>query len=323
MGQSLRARLHVWLKRPVSHKLSSIRHHLWYTFLTDWLLGSLFALARRADNRVFRRARFRDLKRNGDFALCRVDQEYFVVLTSDEQISASVYARGSFDFEKVRKAVSILGAGFRLNTLIDVGANIGTICIPAVTRGIAHQAIAIEPEPRNFAVLTANIWLNGVADRVQTHNLALGSESGRTLAFELSPDNSGDHRIHVTAAPGAYRESSRRIIEVRSERFDDVVVAPDRSSHLIWIDTQGYEGFVLEGAAAALRQRVPVVIEFWPYGMQRSQSYSLVKRAMLNYEVFFDLSHPVSAAVPMSESAIDGLFASLAEYSSYTDLLLR
>jgi FkbM family methyltransferase len=322
-AQGLRQRLGVWLERPFSHKVASIARHLWFTFLIDFLLAHLFSLARRADNRAFRRARLHALKRVSEFALSAINREYYVVITSDEQISTSIYARGSFDFEKVRKAVSILGDGFKLDTLIDVGANIGTICIPAVKRGIARAAVAIEPEPRNFRVLTANIWLNGLADRIQTHNIAFGSESHRVLAFELSPDNSGDHRIRVSSVSGAYNEAARTIIEVKSERFDDIITQVDSTSQLIWIDTQGYEGFVLEGAADAISQRVPVVIEFWPYGMRRADSYGSVKRAMMNYQVFFDLSSQVSVPVRISESSIDQLYKSLGEYQSYTDLLLR
>ena len=47
-----------------------------------------------------------------------------------------------------------------------------------------------------------------------------------------------------------------------------------------------------------------MVIEFWPYGMQRANSYELLKRAMMKYKVFFDLSKQVSEPVRISECAI-------------------
>jgi len=257
------------------------------------------------------------------FALAGASRETFIVITSDDTISRSVYVEGGFEFEKLQKVVSLLGPGFRLDTLIDIGANIGTICIPAVCRGFARSAIAIEPEPRNFSVLTANIWLNGLSEKIRAHNVALGSESDRLLEFELSPDNSGDHRIRVSSESGLYLESSRKIISVRSMRYDDVVGAADRGSQLIWIDTQGYEGVVLQGAAGATSTRVPIVTEFWPYGMKRAASYGLFKQAVLNYESFFDLSQISPSAVAVSESSIDALYRKLGESENVTDLLLR
>ncbi len=48
----------------------------------------------------------------------------------------------------MHRAVSLLGRR-GLTSLIDIGANIGTICIPAVKCGLFDRAIAIEPEPLN------------------------------------------------------------------------------------------------------------------------------------------------------------------------------
>jgi hypothetical protein len=42
------------------------------------------------------------------------------------------------------------------------------------------------------------------------------------------------------------------------------------SLSLIWMDVQGFEGHVLEGGARTIRKGVPVVAEFWPYGIRRS-----------------------------------------------------
>ncbi len=44
--------------------------------------------------------------------------------------------------------------------------------------------------------------------------------------------------------------------------FDDV--------KYIWVDTQGHEGFVLDGAKKLLQSRkIPLFIEFWPDEMRR------------------------------------------------------
>ena len=206
-----------------------------------------------------------DASRDQKFLLCDSDVERFVVVTSDKVISRSVFTDGgSYDFQKFQTAVGLLGPEFRLELLVDVGANIGTICITAVSRGFAPQAIAFEPEPRNFTALMANIHLNGLAPRVKAHNHALGSKDDETVLLELSEENGGDHRVHANKASGLYDEQNRKTIEIRSETLDKFLEAVDPKSTLIWMDTQGYEGHVLSGAKKALSSRVPMVLEFGP-----------------------------------------------------------
>ena len=59
--------------------------------------------------------------------------------------------------------------------LIDIGANIGPICIPAVKRNYVKQAIAIEPGPDNARLLRANVALNSLHDRIIVHECAVGA----------------------------------------------------------------------------------------------------------------------------------------------------
>jgi len=50
------------------------------------------------------------------------------------------------------------------------------------------------------------------------------------------------------------------------------------ASTLLWIDTQGYEGHVLQGAQRILQrpigERPMIVLEFWPYGLDRVDGFS-------------------------------------------------
>ena len=264
-------RLISWLKIPFPAKLHSV-------------LVRAIGVAKIFDGETFRRAYFDTLDPNRQFSVSTHGSEKYVVLNSDKAISRALFIKGSFDFDKVEKVISVMSAvnkAFKLETLIDVGANIGTVCIPAVKRGLAANAIAIEPEPLNYRVLVANIFLNDLADKIKTYNLALGSKDNQTLELELSAGHSGDHRIHVANETGT--ASSGKITSVKSETFDSVVPAVDRNSCLVWMDTQGYEGIILQGAQNIIRAQVPMVVEFWPEGMKRMRSYSALREAMLNY----------------------------------------
>ena len=254
--------------------------------------------------------------------------ETFLVSSQDQFIGRGTFASGPYDFDKFEKAVLILGTGFETRLLIDIGANIGTICVTAVKRNIFQQAIAVEPEPFNFALLTCNVQLNGLADRIQCHNLALGAQADQEVLFELSDQNLGDHRIKLSDQPGIDNEESRKTIRVKSEPFDAVIGTIKAQDTLIWMDTQGFEGFVLQGAAKALSRRPPMVIEFWPYGLNRSGSYPALRQAVVaaGYTQFYDLnSETLVEPLPviLSAHSLDALYKHLSAGGASTDLLFQ
>ena len=160
--------------------------------------------------------------------------------------------------------------------LLDVGANVGSVCIPLVQRGVVTRALAFEPEPKNYAHLVKSLALNGIdAQTIRPLNAAVSSTNG-TAALELAFTNFGDHRIRVEAPTSSHpelREAERAVIAVPVHRLDDIVAAhaiAREDVRLLWIDAQGHEGQVLEGAPAMIDAGVPVVTEFWPYGLARS-----------------------------------------------------
>jgi FkbM family methyltransferase len=280
------------------------------------LLALLLRRIRPWNISIFRKARFQASIGEQEFLLAYRQGEYFLVFTDDKVISKGVYAssRGGFDFQKFERAVKLLGAGFQLDMLVDVGANLGTICIPAVRRGYARQAIAIEPEPRNYRLLVANILLNDLGAAIKPYQAALGGPNMPFLKLGLSPDSSGNHRISV--------ESSGNEIIVPSTTLDDIAPSLTRDHSLIWIDTEGYEGIILSGARAAVANRVPLVIEFTPQFMRLLNSYGPLKQALLNYSVYYDLADPTPRGVALSEASLDALWHHFIGPAFQTDLLV-
>ncbi len=313
-------RLATWLGRPGAHKWRSIVRHCGNGL--ESALTPVASLLAAADNPLFRRASFEASERRSDFLLVdRPGGEKYVVFARDKGISKSLYVHGTFDLEKLEKALALLHPrGFALDLLVDVGANIGSICIPAVRRGYAARALAFEPEPRNFALLCANLALNGLATRIEARNVALGAVDSGSLRFAVSHDHFGDHRVHFESALELYDESKRDTIVVPSETLDRHADELDPRSTLVWIDVQGYEGFVLAGATRAIERRIPMVVEFWPYGLRRAESYPRLREHVLGYEQFVDLAE--AAPVPRPVAEIDRLYEALAPGADFTDLLL-
>lgn len=285
------------------------------------LFRSLFWLPL-ARSKNFRKALF-DSAPQGKLLICGEHREKFIISSHDKGVARDLFLTNRSEFEKVGAVLKLADIDPGTSLFVNIGANIGTVCIPVVSRGLFARAIAVEPEPLNFALLSANIHINGMADKIQTHNFALGGKDDEEVLFELSPDNSGDHRIKTSDVSGMYGEQSRDCIKVRSTTFDTLIGSLDPSSTLIWMDTQGFEGHILSGATTALAAGTPMVIEFWPYGMVRCGSYPLLKEALLHggYKRFHDLKHP-EVAQPLTKDSLDGLYAKIGEKGSFTDLFL-
>ncbi len=206
------------------------------------------------------------------FTLSNAGPEVFVSLQHDTYISRALARTGSFEFESFERTVALLGGPRDL--LVDVGANLGTVTIPAAARGHARRVLAVEPDRLNYRTLMANLYLNDLQDRVVAVNAAAGAASGEELTFQVSPDNKGDHRVKHTSESGAFGEEDWPTYTVVSARIDDLLTRHDLTGalprSLIWIDVQGWELQVLRGASSAIAGGAAFVIEFWPYGLRRN-----------------------------------------------------
>jgi FkbM family methyltransferase len=183
----------------------------------------------------------------------------FVVSTADRNVGRSLLVKRSRpEFRVLRLAVGLLGAqAVAGRTLVDIGANIGTTTISALRSHGFGAAICCEPEEENFRLLEANLALNGVGSRAQAFRVAVSSEPGRaTLVLDESSGSlSWIARGKVPPA---------RTAEVEVTTLDrlaaDGVIDPARVA-LLWIDTEGHEGYVLKSAGSLLERGVPVVME--------------------------------------------------------------
>ena len=230
--------------------------------------------------------------------------EHFVVATADKVIGRELFLHGEFDFAKLQTALAIIEReGLpRPQHLIDVGANIGTIVIPALARGLMQSATAVEPHPSNLRLLRANLALNGLSERVRVLAQAVGAESGATLFLTESSTNSGNHSIGRTGLP------------VPSSRLDDVECP--RYGALLWMDIEGYEGHALRGAPNLLATGMPVVCEFNPSFLINSKGLIFFEDALKNRRIF-DLSEKGGG----QEVAIKDILLKIPNKNCFTDIL--
>lgn len=264
--------------------------------------------------------------RDLEYMLTKKGTEKYIVLAHDVGVSRKIYIGKGDEYLKTCKALEVLAnargeQNFPLELLIDVGANLGHILIPMLNHGYAKTAIGFEPDSVNFRLCSANVLINDLAGKVTLHNFALGSSENQILEFELSEDNSGDHRIKVSDSDGAYAEANRKKTIIKSTTLDSFFPSlPSPRSCLIWIDVQGYEGHVLSGAKKFLEQRTPIGLEFWPYGLSRASSFDPLLASLASYGQYIDLGD--AEAKPKAIKSLKKLYEENKHTQFTTDILV-
>lgn len=160
--------------------------------------------------------------------------------------------------------------------MLDVGANIGTTCIPRVVLGDFDCVYAAEPESENYACLVGNVIDNGVVGRVLPQRVAITSWTGAATLERT--DRIGGH--HLVAEP---RRAQGPVSEVPCFTIDSWLehlrVSPAAVT-FVKVDTQGWDVEVLKGGASLLAHKHVV----WQLEITR-----LLKRSGATLEKFAEL----------------------------------
>jgi FkbM family methyltransferase len=226
-----------------------------------------------------------------DTVLVDFHRERYKVFAKDQVISRELYIRGQFDLKKLQRAHAHL---FRVNrvlgqTLVDVGANLGSICIPAVARGYFKTAIAIEANLRTAEALRQNVLLNKLEPYITVYEIAAGKPNQGPVSIVEDGLNLGASRVVDS------RESGDSA-EVRE--LDDLVGRLDEIG-LVFMDVEGYEGNVLFGARLILATRVPIALEFSPNLLVAHISKEEFCSLFSEYSGCYSLNDPFSKFWPI------------------------
>ena len=146
--------------------------------------------------------------------------------------------------------------------VVDIGANLGlyTLLLSRLV-GPTGCVIGIEPDPELFGALQANCRENR-ASNVELHNLAAGSERGRSV-LHRSGINAGDNRL------ARHESAVSRSVEVNIATLDEIVRG--RRVDFIKMDVQGWEGEVIAGMQQVLTNpELQICFEYWPYGLRNA-----------------------------------------------------
>lgn len=243
---------------------------------------------------------------------------YFLLNVSDKVISPKIFESGKADFSKYLTALKILKLQ-GVDCLVDVGANVGEIGILALTNQRAGRVVAIEPDEENFRLLGTNALLNHLsAERIQTYCAAAGSGSPKEVVLKRSSINYGDHQIDSFGEEETVEDPEVRI--VANLRLDDIVELSMTETALVFVDVQGYELQVLQGAADLLERRVPVVMEISPSHLERHGSFAELMFLLRSYEGYYDLG--LHRPTKQRLAALEQRYLRLKHLDTHTDILL-
>lgn len=148
--------------------------------------------------------------------------------------------------------------------VFDVGANIGewsqAFLEQAPEEATSVQVHAFEPFPATHETLQGNLSRWNIADRVQSHNLALSSSTG-THTFYAVGDNIGVNSLHPHES--SITSEASHETTVQTETLDDFCQRNNiQHIHFLKVDTEGHDYDVLTGAKHMLAQGAIDILQF-------------------------------------------------------------
>jgi len=141
------------------------------------------------------------------------------------------------------------------DTIIDIGANIGTRAMDFARLAPHGAVLAFEPDPDTYRRLLAHVEMNGL-DRIKPINKGVGPEVREETLYRVVGFNPGMNRImknvEVDDRVGATRIQMTPLAPVLAEHALEKV-------DMIKIDVEGFEFEVLKGCEEVISRDHPIL----------------------------------------------------------------
>ena len=207
---------------------------------------------------------------------------------------AASHARGMDEIHAV--AAAILpedGSGVAL----DIGANIGMTALVLAALAPAGRVLAVEPSPRTAQALRETLALNGMDGRVEVEQCAVSAAPGEAQFHFDAGHSAGSKLVNEGTMD---RASIGAPVTVPVTTLDALAEAHGLERlDLVKVDVEGFEGDVLDGAAATIaRHRPAFILEFnaWTLLCNRNANPRTVLEDWLSRFPFVHAFRGVAAA---------------------------
>lgn len=271
----------------------------------------------------FRAITFARARKHSPLLVAPFGKGRMIVDATDEEIGRVVFIRGEYERDYMQSAIDFLrtetGFSPEGKVFIDVGANIGTTTIDALLHFGFAESVSFEPDARNVRLLRMNLLLNDLGERSTVCPVAVSDRDG-DLTVVQQDGNFGDSRVTSAGNDGVDGEA------VRCVRLDTLVA--DGTIDLarlgmVWMDAQGHDPRVLQGASTITSAGVPVVVEYWPDGLGDGEERELLEDIVRsNYSRFVDLRLLTSGREAIFDANDVKLLREHYGKDQHTDLLL-
>jgi FkbM family methyltransferase len=211
--------------------------------------------------------------------LVKVDGTQFLVFKGQDLISNHL-KKELYENDLHQLALKLL-INEPSGTVLDIGANLGTFCVPLARKIPKLKFHAFEPQRIVNYQLCANIVINGL-DNVQTYELALSDRDDQLNL--VMPDYTKETNIGAFSIDKEVRENEYEcattsvtnkifLVPLDLLTFSDV--------KLIKIDVEGHELEVLRGGLETLKANnyPPIIFEAWTW----KPWYQEKRKALFDY----------------------------------------
>ena len=182
-----------------------------------------------------------------------LDAQFIVPSSSD--LARRVITTGGFEPEITRILDRLIDLD---GDIVNIGANVGFYSIYFASRfKSVNRVYAIEPNPEAFGYLQRNIVENRCDDNVEAMQVCIGKDAGQ-VDFAIipgRPEYSSIERIVHPSTDGLAQE----IISVKIATLEDALTSREVNVKLMFVDTEGAELLVFQGAASILEKSKPLL----------------------------------------------------------------
>lgn len=202
----------------------------------------------------------------------------------DNYIEKNLLIHKSYEDKQIAYLLSVCEQE-NFDLFLDIGANFGLYSNIIALNTKIESIHAFEVDPRNYARLVGNIYMNSLLEKVISHSYALGDEEGEIqfhLATSISTGRSSVHNRETTPY--------EKVIKAQQRPLDSIIHDVNKKI-LIKMDVEGYEPFVIKGMKNLLDNNKCViqieVLENEEEGVELLEKLGFVKINQIGYDAYY------------------------------------
>lgn len=215
--------------------------------------------------------------------------DHVISFSPKELVGRHLYVKGHFDRDRVEAVLELLDREGKIPAsgavVLDIGANIGTQSVYFARSGRVSRVLAVEPDPRNLALLRRNVAENDLQHVVEIAPVAIADFEGTAQLFRKA----GNHGQSSLIAGAHDDEPADIVVRPLGPVLADAGIAED-AVHLVWMDIEGAEPAACRSMAPLLSRRVPLMMEFSPglYGDAGARDFVAFLTGFYRRAIVFD-----------------------------------